>query len=157
MDPEPPYPFPARELSEPRQSKDGTPANTPASELESMPEVQPGLGPLVQLLGRHRTQHHLEVAINATTSAALGDAGRAALARMALAVPGTLVKPITGVRILVPSGAELGDLAWSLRHPHVAICVPGPKAGTLQIHRGPSVRAATDNLTKSLAELAALG
>jgi hypothetical protein len=143
------YPFPARALAEPSK----TLQRSKPEDLEPMPALAPTGNLPIQFLGRHRTGHHLEVAIEATTAAQLGDPARAAIARMAQAVPGTLVVPITGVRLLLSNEANATDLEWCLRHPNVHLCVPGPNAKTLRLYSGPSARAATDNLSKPMAEL----
>lgn len=125
------------------------------ADLEPVPELAPAATG-VRLLGRHRAWHHLEVEIDAGTGAALGDAARSALVRMARAVPGTLVAPLTGVKVIAPSSANLVDLEWSLRHPRVGLYTRGKK-NELVPYTGSSVRSVSDNLTLSLAELAARG
>jgi hypothetical protein len=155
-EPSPPYAFASREIADAATRKDGSLPVTAASDLEPMPALAPASGLGLQLLGRNRRDQFLEVALDTTSGDGLGDPGRAALARMAAAVPGTLVEPVSGVRVIAPAGADLAGLEWSLRHPHVVLVAP-EKNGKLKYYPGPSTRAATDNLSLSLAELAARG
>lgn len=124
-------------------------------ELEATQDLAPPSGVRLRLRGRHRQSHFLELDLFARSAHELDDATRAYLAGLARAVPGTLVWPLTGIRVIVEDAANEAAYERMLRHPNVLLCVPTGKKRELRAVSGPSARMQSDNLSRPLSALAA--
>lgn len=146
-------PYETRSVAEPPK----TLRRSSAAELEPASTFAPTASMPLRLCGRHRQSHHLEYELSTRSVREVDEATRALLARAARAFPGTVVAPLTGVRVLLADDAQAQDYERILRHPRVLLCVPAGKKNELHPVRGPSAQLAVDNLSRPLTALASEG